>query len=217
MQEIENLPTERPHPRRLSLLQVLSVMLIIGLSLSTWSVYSSNQILNSELSAKQSQIQTLQTTIGDQQSQIETLQTYIQVYFKLFDSNITPPVSKIEAVGKALSRGGWNSSTLSGMEVEASLIYVRFFTANKGGSRGWETLGSVTKPVDDYSPRAEFNVTEPGAYPIVVGTMTYRYVWAVIVQQSSGLRSIPPPGLYWVDASTGELFEYTGIGFESVK
>jgi hypothetical protein len=151
------------------------------------------------------------TELSDQQSRIDALETYLQSYSRLFDSNITTPVSKIEAVAKALSSDGWNSSSLIGMEVKASLSYVRFFIGDNGDV-GFTSLGSVTSPVDDYSPRAEYNVTAPGAYPLKKGTLWYRYVWTVVVHESGLLRAVPPPGLYWVDASTGELFKFNGFG-----
>jgi len=193
--------TDRYHRNRSLLLQALSVLLIIALSVSSWSFYSSNQVLKSELS--------------NQQSQIETIQTNIQAYTSLFDSNITPPVSKIEAIAKALSSDGWNSTTLRGLVIEASLTYVRFFVADNGGI-GFQFLNSVTKPMNDYSPKAEYNVTETGVYPPIKGTVWHRYVWTVIVHESGNFRGIPPPGLYWVDASTGELFKDTGIGIRAV-
>jgi len=62
--------------------------------------------------------------------------------------------------------------------------------------------------VDDYSPRAEYNVTMPGAYPPVIGTMWYRYVWVVTVHESGPGRSIPPPAYYYVDASSGEIIPH---------
>ena len=103
------------------------------------------------------------------------------------------------------------------MEVDASLIYVKMFSANNGGGSGFESIGRVYQPVNNYSPRVEYNVTEPGAYPPEVGTMTYRYVWAILVQSSGTFSSIPAPGLYFVDASTGELFEYSMVEVQAVK
>ena len=194
--------TDKHHRSRTLLVQALSVLLIVVLSINTWSMYQSEQGLRSELS--------------DKQSQIQTLLTRSQPYASLLDSNITTPIPKFEAVAKALSRGGWNSSSLRDMEVDASLIYVKMFSANNGGSQGFELLGRVTNPVENYSPKVEYNVTEPGAYPPEVGTMTYRYVWAVLIQKSSGLGTIPPPGEYYVDASTGELFVSTMVGVYAV-
>jgi hypothetical protein len=190
-----------------------TILLLVGLvallSLSTWSLYTSNHWLYSSNQA-------LESKLGDQQSQIETLEKYIQIFYKLFDSNYTPPVSKIEAVAKALSSDGWNSSSLNGMQVNASLAYVRFWVNNNGRGHGWEFLGEVSQPLNDYSPRFEYNTTNPGSNSNSLGTMTYRYVWSIVVQKS-GMMSVPPPGLYYVDASTGELFKYTGLGFESVS
>ena len=189
--------SDKHHRSRLLLLQGIGALLIVALSVSTWSLYSSNQILLTELS--------------DQRSQIDALETNIQSYLRLFDSNITTPVSKIEAVAKSLSSDGWNSSTLKEMEVEASLSYVRFFKG-ENGDMGFASLRSVISPVSDYSPRVEYNVTAPGAYPPVKGMLWYRYVWTVVVHETGLFRGIPPPGLYWVDASTGELFKFNGFG-----
>jgi hypothetical protein len=70
----------------------------------------------------------------------------------------------------------------------------------------------VKAPVSDYSPRAMYNVTDPwGGGPTDKGTMWYRYVWLVSVEQSGNIQSIPPPGYYYVDASTGEVIPHNGI------
>ncbi len=191
--------TDKAHRNRTIILQVVSVLLIVALSVSSWSLYQGEQALKSELSEKQSQYQALLSRS--------------QAYASLLDSNITTPVSKFESVAKALSWEGWNSTSLSGMEVTAVLKHVRMFTSNDGRSRGYESLGAVTTPVEDYSPRVEYNVTSPGANPTVVGTMTYRYVWLVTVDSSGNGRSVPPPGMYIVDASTGELFVGGMLGF----
>lgn len=194
--------TDKAHRSRTLLLQALSLLLIVALSINTWSLYQSEQVLKTELS--------------EEQGQFQALLARSQTYSSLLDSNITTPVLKFEAVAKALSRGGWNSSNLQNMEVGASLIQIRMFSSNDGRSSGFESLGKVTKPVEDYSPRMEYNVTDPGAYPPVVGTITYRYMWSVIVQRSVGMRTIPPPGRYFVDASTGELFESTMVGVHPI-
>ncbi|MBD3205872.1 helix-turn-helix domain-containing protein [Candidatus Bathyarchaeota archaeon] len=134
-------------------------------------------------------------------------------YSKLFDSNYTTPISKVEAVSKALVSDGWTSSRLRGMEISTSLIYIRHWVSNNGKEYGWDYLGNVNHSVSDYSPRFEYNTTNPGGHSGALGTMTYRYVWAITVQKSLGEFSIPPPGLYYVDVCTGELFKGDALGF----
>jgi len=111
-------------------------------------------------------------------------------FLGLFDDSFCPPVSKLQAILISLEHGGWNSSNLGGMTVTASLEYMRFW-ATEGGSGG-EVLHEVREPLSDYSP-------------VVKSDATYRYVWYVIVRRAGPGRSIPPLGLYIVDAATGEI------------
>ena len=111
-------------------------------------------------------------------------------FLGLFDDPFRPPVSKLQAILISLEYGGWNNSNLRGMTVTASLEYMRFL-ATEGGSGG-EVLHEVRELVSDYSP-------------VVEGDATYRYVWYVIVRRAGPAWSIPPPGLYIVDAATGEI------------
>jgi hypothetical protein len=215
-----------------NIVQALALIVIAILAITTWNIYSDNLELKSELGAEQRKIESLESSIRSQQNQIEAMNVsitsqqtdkrindvewYLRIIFSQFDSNVTPPVSKIEAVTKALLKDGWNSSTLSGMEVRAQLDYVKFFSSNIGGQSGFERIGVVTQSVNDYSPKFEYNVTYP-VYPPVVGTVTYRYIWSIVVDRASGMLSIPPPGSYLVDAYTGELFKYDGLGFTKLS
>jgi hypothetical protein len=147
----------------------------------------------------------LRTDLEEQLTKMTNLESYLRAYTDLIDSNVKPPITKLEAVAIALSSDSWNSSSLRGLEVSASLAYVRFFYANSG-ERGCEVLRDVNEPVDDYSPRMEYNVTNPwGFNPLDKGTMWYRYVWIVVVDQPGPMHSIPPPAYYYVDASSGEI------------
>jgi len=112
--------------------------------------------------------------------------------------NFSPPVSMYRALKIALENGGWNTTSLENMTVKVSLDYYEFTTENTtlGPSSGFEFLYSVTHPVNDYSAVTVKNATS---------TTTYRYIWTVIVDPSSGVSGIPPPGLYWVDAATAEI------------
>ena len=110
-------------------------------------------------------------------------------FLGLFDDPFSPPVSKPQAILIALEHGEWKSSNLRGMVVTSSLKYVRFWVDD--GS-GYEVLHEVKEPVSDYSPVAE-------------GEATYRYVWGVIVRRVGMGITIPPSGLYIVDAATGEI------------
>ena len=179
-------------PKRRVLLYTIAAVTMIVLFASTALLYNENLRLRTELE--------------EQSTKMTNLESYLHAYTALFYSNVKPPITKLEAVAIALSSDNWNSSSLKGLEVSASLAYVRFFYAKS--ARGFEYLHDVNEPVDDYSPRAEYNVTEPGAYPPVKGTMWYRYVWVVIVHESGPMRSIPPPAYYYVDASSGEIIPH---------
>ncbi len=226
---MKNPSVTRPSFNKTHLL-ILTLTIIVGLSFSTWSLYSGSQQLNAELESKQRQINDLTTSLTNIQSsqianltslvhqqslEIEQLRSSLQTYAKLFDSNIVPPVTKMEAVGRALAYNGWNSTRLNGMVVEAKLAYVSMFSGEWLGSSSFEYLETVTHPVDYYAPRVEHNVTVPGS-PMDVGTMTYRYVWYIVVEEASGIRGIPPPGLYLVDASDGTVFKNDVSGFNVV-
>ena len=121
--------------------------------------------------------------------------------------NFSPPVSMYRALKIALENGGWNSTSLENMTVKVSLGYFEFWNdsiiiknpydnTTSGPGQGSEFLYSVTHPVNDYSAVTAKNATY---------TMTYRYIWTIMVEPSSGGFSIPPPGLYWVDAATAEI------------
>jgi hypothetical protein len=168
-------------PKRRVLLHIIAAVTMITLATSTVLLYNENL--------------RLRTDLEEQSTKTTNLESCLHAYTDLFDSNVKPPITKLEAVAIALSSDNWNSSSLKGLEVSASLTYVRFFYG-KSGERGFKYLNDVNEPVDDYSPRAEYNVTEPGAYPPVKGTMWYRYVWVVNVE-SGPPYSIPPTAYYY--------------------
>jgi hypothetical protein len=122
-------------------------------------------------------------------------ESYSTAYYNEFNNTPTtsynysfsPPVSMYRALLIALESGGWNATSLQNMTVNAELDYCAF---DKDGS--FMQIHTVTSPPADWSPQQ------------VNGT-TYRYVWTITVEQSGFARSIPPPGLYWVDAATAEL------------
>ena len=110
-------------------------------------------------------------------------------YLGLFDDPLSPPVSKLQAIDIALEHSGWNSSNLRGKVVTDSLWYMRFWADDVSRV---EAPHKVEEPVSDYSP-------------VVEGDVTYRYVWYVVVEKAGPIRTIPPPGLYYVYATTGEI------------
>jgi hypothetical protein len=180
-------------PKRRVLLYTIAAVTVIALFTSTALLYNENLRLRTELE--------------EQSTKLTNLESYLHAYTNLFDSNVKPPITKLEAVAIALSSDNWNSSSLRGLEVSASLTYVRFFYAKN--EAGFEYLHDVNEPVDDYSLRAEYNVTDPwGSNPLRKGTMWYRYVWVVTVHESVPGRSIPPPAYYYVDASSGEIIPH---------
>jgi hypothetical protein len=185
----------------------LTILLVIALSAGTIFLASENNNLKTYNDKQSTNLTQLQTELNQTRTNLTqtrfTLKYLEENYAQLLTSNITPPISKLRAVEIALTAGRWNESTLRGLEVEASLQYVRIFKVPNSQSGGYEILHSVTEPVDDYSPRVEYNVMEPWGGGMV-GTLWYRYVWVVSLQRVEGMRGIPPPGLYSIDASTGD-------------
>jgi len=137
-------------------------------------------------------------------SYYELQQTYLST---ITPAKISPPISKSEAIHMALEYGRWNETTLKGMVATANLCYMKFdpgYIEYRGSERichgGVEVLWQVTEPVSDYSPVS---------VEMWYGNVTYRYVWTVVVRSFyeivHHIFSIPPPGLYYVDAATGEI------------
>jgi hypothetical protein len=104
--------------------------------------------------------------------------------------NFSPPISMYQALRIALESDGWTASSLNNMTVSASIEYWKF--GSNSSSSGSVLLHYVTQRPNDYSP-------------VQVNGTTYRYIWDIVVEPSVGARSIPPPGLYWVDAATAEI------------
>jgi hypothetical protein len=149
-------------------------------------------------------------------------ENYEATYHNLYGStpvaggnySFSPPISKYHAIDIALASDGWNQSTLENMTVHVSLNKMIFYTNTSAllqyektanitlnfhpapssismiGSGGI-TLGEVTEPVSDY--QAQF-----------LDQVTIRYLWSITITHNEGF-SIPPPGLYFVDASSGEM------------
>jgi hypothetical protein len=108
-----------------------------------------------------------------------------------------PAISKRLATQIALDHGGWDETKLQGMEVSADLYYVRFLRDSEWPyGWGYQVLEPVNKTLTNYDA-------------VTIGNSTYRYVWIVIVREAE-VRSIPPPGYYFIDAATGEILP-TGL------
>ncbi len=114
-----------------------------------------------------------------------------QMYLELITSEYSPPVDGITATKKALEYGGWNRTSLQDMAVLTRLFYAEFSSYPDYSA---ERLYDVTWTVTDFSP-------------VFTEYTTFRYVWTVAIIREY-TSSIPPPGYYYVDAATGEVFEY---------
>jgi hypothetical protein len=134
--------------------------------------------------------------------------------------SFSPPISMYHAIDIALASDGWNQSSLQNMTVYASLQKMLLYTngsalleyakkanvtltANPdpnspliGETSGIEYLGEVTTPVDNYQPQ-------------FFGQVTVRYIWSLAIKEN-GVIQVPPPGVYFVDAATGEIVPPTG-------
>ncbi len=147
--------------------------------------------------------------------------TPVTTYHDLFGStpivggnySFSPPVTMYRAVTIGLESDGWNASSLNNMTVHVSLNYYIFYTnvtalyqlISKdnitltglpdpnltGAASGFEIINAVTAPVDNYQPQ-------------IFNGVSCRYIWAIEVEQNSGM-CMPPPGYYLVDAATAQL------------
>lgn len=125
---------------------------------------------------------------------IEMRHSYDELYQKyiflfLFPISNSPPIPMSKAINIALNYGKWNETLLKGMDVNATLYYVKIHY--EPNEYNFEILYPVMEPMSDYSQ-------------LRIGDVIYRYVWVVSVQ-FAGQFTIPPPGYYIVDAATGEL------------
>jgi hypothetical protein len=156
--------------------------------------------LNTNVTNLQNQNTNLQNQVTGLQTQVNEL-LYgkdFSLYYDEFGNvsvegrsyNFSPPVSMYRALRIALESDVWNASSLSNMTVHASLEYWEFW--GNSSSSGSGLLHYVTQPAKDYSS-------------VQVNDTTYRHVWDIVVNSNAGGFSIPPPGLYWVDAATGEI------------
>lgn len=112
-------------------------------------------------------------------------------------STIHPPISKVQALLIALNYGGWNATSLQGMVIDVELFNLTIW--HNGGYWGIDTQ-PVTEPVSNYSAVTVINSSFPSIYT------TYSYAWQITIQYSNGYAN-PPPGYYYVDAATGEVFD----------
>jgi hypothetical protein len=144
-------------------------------------------------------------------------QEFGNVSLQSISYNFSPPISMYRAIKIALDSDSWNSTSLENLTVTVSLEYRKFWNdstitknpydnTTSGPSQGFEFLHSVTQPVKDYSAVTVQNATN---------STTYRYRWDIVVKQNEGV-TIPPPGLYWVDAATAEIIP-TGHLFQNLK
>lgn len=103
-------------------------------------------------------------------------------------SNITfsPPVNMYHALKIALEKGSWNKTSLTNMTINISLDYFEFWT-----NSSFQFLSVVGRSENSYSP-------------VTVNDTTFRYIWDISINPSSG-PVFPTPGFYWVDAATAEI------------
>jgi hypothetical protein len=163
-------------------LGIICIVLVAGL-VAAFAVYTL------AISSLNSQSKNLQKQVNDPQNTTDFNSFFLEfgnVSVQSPSLNFSPPVDMYRALTIALESDNWNASSLSNMTVGASLEYWEF------SSNGACWLHDVTQPTEDYSP-------------VQVNGTTYRYIWDIVVEPSGNIKGIPPPGLYWVDAATGEI------------
>ena len=124
----------------------------------------------------------------------------------LIPSAYSPPITKSEAIQKALHYGNWNAETLQGMVVEASIVYFKFevkrlqVTVLENKIYTEIPIGrmyEVTGELSDYS-----QVTDENSI--------YRYIWEINVRtvqdHLDNNFSTLPSGIYHVDVVNGVIY-----------
>lgn len=124
----------------------------------------------------------------------------------LIPSENSPPISEPEAIQKSLQYAKWNTQTLEGMVVDATLVYFKFEVKRMQVTLLQDEIVTeipiarmyeVTEQVKDYSPISDEE-------------STYRYIWEISVRTAQEYLdknfSNPPSGIYHVDAVTGEIY-----------
>lgn len=174
-------------------LQVAMLIIIIALAVSLEYTYTSMSYENQQLNSK---IAALNQSYEQLSQNYQSLGGLTDILLASTNSSALVPVSEASAIEIALNYGGWNSSALNGMTVSATLTWL--YIAN--GSNGASAYGIANSPsnmtvdLDGWIDQPAYNET-----------ITWYHIWEVVVESNGLFRSIPPPGLYWVDASTGEI------------
>ena len=100
------------------------------------------------------------------------------------NSSFNPPISMYRALQLGLEAEGWNKTSLDGMTVGG---YLNLQTSTNGTF----SIAPLTNIPSDYSD-------------IYGNGISYKYVWQIIVTNSSVIE-LPPPGYSLIDASTGQI------------
>jgi hypothetical protein len=183
------------------LIPIMFCAIVLIFSIGLFTLWNHNGELNRVIYVQNGKLSNLTTTIMNLNYTSRTFQNLVnelnhtvavdnlvqQSYRNLFFSNITPPVTKPDAVRIALNHGNWTEEKLSGKMITATLKWI-VVSHVEGRTYVFESIMEVTQPRDDYSPRQE-------------GDLVFRYAWQVVVA-----FAIPSDAEYWVDVSNGEVF-----------
>jgi hypothetical protein len=107
--------------------------------------------------------------------------------------SFSPPITMYRALKIGLESDQWNATSLMNMTVTVAFDYMEF--SNSSTFSGNQFMHEVTQPVKSY---ADVQVNS---------TTTYRYIWSISVTPDNGI-TIPPYGLYYVDAQTGQIIPH---------
>jgi hypothetical protein len=152
----------------------------------------------------QSQFNELNSEVGELEKINEILWNQ---YFSIIEPlKYSPPMSKNEAIQKAIHYGNWNSSSLEGLTVNATFLLFKFEeqiieNSNKSALFIVSSKG-VEESVVDFSPKTE-------------GNFIYGYTWVITInpirQAELGYLSAltqTARGYYFFDAYTGEIYPH---------
>jgi hypothetical protein len=197
-------------------IEALAIILIAALAVTIYfdySLYNSNQKLTSDFIALNGSYNDLNNSYNILNTQYyNSLSSLFNAINSGANTTVQPPISELQALQMALQYGGWNATSLQGNQVSISLWYVLLSQDSASAGPGFDMIQEVTAPVSNYSATTFVYASWPANYtgptwspvhpPI---TLSYHYAWVVVVEQASGMLSIPPPGFYVIDAATGEV------------
>jgi len=179
IQTVENVSTDRETGNLKGTNRRLSIQKV---RLKSWALLLSALLIVSTAFAFYEYTQTL--ALHRENERLKAIDVEAMAYYEEFgvipninvDSSFSPPVSVYRALQLGLRAGGWNKTSLHGMRAEAYLRTLKQVTD--------PDVYNFTEPIlVDISPIT----VPPSDYSPVYGEgVVYKYVWQIVVTESSG-------------------------------